>query len=134
LRDLRNSFYLGQVPNLFYRFIPKDCYTVAVSTTSAFNETTEQMSIDINLSPEIETKLLEKAAAQGQDAAVLAAELLREVLGKPDCAVDSWANFAERIEADPLFEEFVEDMAAYRRELDAEVAAHQVALEMNQPA
>jgi hypothetical protein len=92
------------------------------------------MSIDIKLSPEIETKLFEKATAQGQDAAVLAAELLSEILAKPDSAVDPWVNFAARIEADPLYEEFIEDMAAYRQELDAEVAACQIALEMNQPA
>jgi hypothetical protein len=91
------------------------------------------MSIDIKLSPEIETKLFEKATVQGQDAAVLAAELLSEVLAKPD-AVDPWVNFAARIEADPLFEEFIEDMAAYRQELDAEVAAYQSVLKMNQPA
>jgi hypothetical protein len=35
---------------------------------------------------------------------------------------------------DPLFDEFVEDMAAYRRELDSEVAAHEVASEGNQSA
>lgn len=39
---------------------------------------------------------------------------------------DPWVKFAGMFKDDPLFDEFVEDMAAYRRELDAEVAAHEV--------
>jgi hypothetical protein len=35
---------------------------------------------------------------------------------------------------DPLFDEFVEDMAANRRELDAEIAAYESSLEENQTA
>lgn len=34
---------------------------------------------------------------------------------------------------DPLFDEFVEYMAAYRRELDAEIADHEGTSEENQP-
>jgi hypothetical protein len=47
---------------------------------------------------------------------------------------DPWVKFAGMFKDDPLFDEFVEDMAAYRRELDAEVAAHEVASEENQSA
>jgi excisionase family DNA binding protein len=36
---------------------------------------------------------------------------------------DPWVKFAGMFKDDPLFDEFVKDMAAYRRELDAEVAA-----------
>jgi len=39
---------------------------------------------------------------------------------------DPWVKFAGMFKDDPLFDEFVEDMAAYRRELDAEVAADEV--------
>lgn len=42
---------------------------------------------------------------------------------------DPWVKFAGMFNDDPLFDEFVEDMAAYRRELDAEVTP-----EENQPA
>jgi len=45
---------------------------------------------------------------------------------------DPWIKFAGMFKDDPLFDEFVEDMAAYRRELDAEVAAHEVTSEGNQ--
>lgn len=38
------------------------------------------MSIFISLSPEIEAQLREKAAQQGQDVSVVAAELLTEIL------------------------------------------------------
>lgn len=47
---------------------------------------------------------------------------------------DPWVKFAGMFKNDPLFDEFVQDMAAYRRELDAEVAAHEVASEENQSA
>jgi len=47
---------------------------------------------------------------------------------------DPWVKFAGMFKDDPLFDEFVEDMAAYRRELDSEVAAHEVASEGNQSA
>ena len=36
---------------------------------------------------------------------------------------DPWVKFAGMFKDDPLFDDFVEDMAAYRRELAAEVAA-----------
>ncbi len=45
---------------------------------------------------------------------------------------DPWVKFAGMFNEDPLFDEFVEDMAAYRRELDAEVAANETTLEGNQ--
>jgi len=45
---------------------------------------------------------------------------------------DPWIKFAGMFKDDPLFDEFVQDMAAYRRELDAEVAAHEVTSEGNQ--
>ena len=35
---------------------------------------------------------------------------------------------------DPLFDEFVDDMATYRRELDARVAAHELTSEESQSA
>jgi hypothetical protein len=41
-------------------------------------------------------------------------------------AVDPWVKFAGMFKDDPLFDEFVEDMAAYRRELDAEAAMHEL--------
>lgn len=47
---------------------------------------------------------------------------------------DPWVKFAGMFKDDPLFDEFVEDMAAYRRELDAEVAADEVTPGENQPA
>lgn len=47
---------------------------------------------------------------------------------------DPWVKFAGMFNDDPLFDEFVEDMAAYRRELDAEVAADEVTSGENQPA
>ncbi len=45
---------------------------------------------------------------------------------------DPWVKFAGMFKDDPLFDEFVEDMAAYRRELDAEVAANEVTSEESQ--
>jgi len=45
-----------------------------------------------------------------------------------------WVKFDGIFKDDPLFDDFVEDMAANRRELDAEVAAHQASLEENQSA
>ena len=47
---------------------------------------------------------------------------------------DPWVKFAGMFKDDPLHDEFVEDMAAYRRELDAEVAAHEVNSEESQSA
>jgi hypothetical protein len=47
---------------------------------------------------------------------------------------DPWVKFAGMFKDDPLFDEFVEDMVAYRRELDAEVAADEVTPGENQPA
>lgn len=47
---------------------------------------------------------------------------------------DPWVKFAGMFKDDPLFDEFVEDMAAYRCELDAEVAAHEVTSEESQSA
>ena len=47
---------------------------------------------------------------------------------------DPWVKLAGMFKDDPLFDEFVEDMAAYRRELDAEVAADEVTPGENQPA
>ncbi len=46
---------------------------------------------------------------------------------------DPWVKFAGMFKHDPLFDEFVEDMAAYRRELDAEVAADEVTPGENHP-
>ncbi len=45
---------------------------------------------------------------------------------------DPWVKFAGMFKDDPLFDEFVEDMAAYRRELDAEIADSESASEENQ--
>lgn len=47
---------------------------------------------------------------------------------------DPWVKFAGMFKDDPLFDDFVEDMAAYRRELDTEIAADGVTPEENQPA
>ncbi|GAA6614520.1 DUF4209 domain-containing protein [Scytonema sp. NUACC26] len=47
---------------------------------------------------------------------------------------DPWVKFAGMFKDDPLFDEFVEDMAAYRRELDAEVAADEITSEEHQSA
>ncbi|MHC5737238.1 DUF4209 domain-containing protein, partial [Nostoc sp.] len=45
-----------------------------------------------------------------------------------------WVKFDGIFKDDPLFDDFVEDMAANRRELDAEVAAYKASLEENQSA
>jgi len=45
---------------------------------------------------------------------------------------DPWIKFAGMFKDDPLFDEFVENMAAYRRELDAEVAVDEVTSGENQ--
>jgi hypothetical protein len=45
---------------------------------------------------------------------------------------EPWVKFAGMFKDDPLFDEFVEDMAAYRRELDAEIADSESASEENQ--
>ena len=47
---------------------------------------------------------------------------------------EPWVKFAGMFKDDPLFDDFVEDMAAYRRELDAEVTADEVTPGENQPA
>lgn len=47
---------------------------------------------------------------------------------------DPWVRFAGMFKDDPLFDEFVEDMAAYRRELDAEIADYEGTSEENQSA
>jgi hypothetical protein len=47
---------------------------------------------------------------------------------------DPWIRFDGMFENDPLFDEFVEDMATYRRELDAELAEYEVSLTENQSA
>ncbi|MDY7015150.1 MAG: hypothetical protein SVX43_16450 [Cyanobacteriota bacterium] len=62
-----------------------------------------------------------------QDA--IAAKIVQKV---EEC--DPWVKFAGMFEDDPLFDEFVEDMAAYRRELDAEVEKSEASSEENQSA
>jgi hypothetical protein len=47
---------------------------------------------------------------------------------------DPWVQFAGIFKDDPLFDEFVEAMAAERRKLDAEMAADDAVNEENQPA
>lgn len=47
---------------------------------------------------------------------------------------DPWVKFAGMFKDDPLFDEFVEDMATYRQELDAQIAADENALEENESA
>jgi hypothetical protein len=47
---------------------------------------------------------------------------------------DPWVKFAGMFKDDPLFDEFVEDMAAYRRELDAEIGGDEETSEENQSA
>ncbi len=46
--------------------------------------------------------------------------------------LEPWVNFAGMFKDDPLFDDFVEAMAAYRRELDAADAENEVALESSQ--
>jgi hypothetical protein len=45
---------------------------------------------------------------------------------------DPWVSFAGMFKDDPLFDEFVEDMAAYRRELDAETTTCDLSSEEQQ--
>lgn len=45
--------------------------------------------------------------------------------------LDPWVKFAGIFKDDPLFDEFVEDMATYRRELDAKIAADEINSEEN---
>ena len=47
---------------------------------------------------------------------------------------DPWIKFAGIFKDDPLFDEFVKDIATYRRELDAEIAAHELNSEESQSA
>ncbi|NJL42345.1 MAG: DUF4209 domain-containing protein, partial [Pseudanabaena sp. SU_2_4] len=47
---------------------------------------------------------------------------------------DPWVKFAGMFKDDPLFDEFVEDMASYRRELDSGLAEHEVSSTENQSA
>ncbi len=47
---------------------------------------------------------------------------------------DPWVKFAGMFKDDPLFDEFVEDMATYRQELDAQIAADENTLEENESA
>ena len=47
---------------------------------------------------------------------------------------DPWVKFTGMFKDDPLFDEFVDDMATYRRELDARVAAHELTSEESQSA
>ncbi|WP_019501164.1 DUF4209 domain-containing protein [Pseudanabaena sp. PCC 6802] len=47
---------------------------------------------------------------------------------------DPWVKFAGMFKDDPLFDEFVEDMASYRRELDSGLAEHEVSSMENQSA
>jgi predicted RNase H-like HicB family nuclease len=61
------------------------------------------------------------------------AEIVPLEISSPD-AENPWLRLAGKYKDDPLFDEFVEDMAAYRRELDAEVAAHEIASEEHQSA
>ncbi|MBG1265387.1 DUF4209 domain-containing protein [Nostoc sp. WHI] len=58
------------------------------------------------------------------------------ILKQPQQVEESnpWVNFDGLFKDDPLFDDFVEDMAANRRELDAEVAAYEASLEENQSA
>jgi predicted RNase H-like HicB family nuclease len=65
------------------------------------------------------------------------AEIVPLEISSPD-AENPWLRLAGKYKDDPHFDEFVEDMAAYRRELDAEVAAevaaHEIASEEHHPA
>ena len=45
-----------------------------------------------------------------------------------------WIKFAGMFKDDPLFDEFVEEMAKNRRELDEEIAAYEASLEENNAA
>ncbi|MGD1910477.1 MAG: DUF4209 domain-containing protein [Rivularia sp. (in: cyanobacteria)] len=47
---------------------------------------------------------------------------------------DPWVKFAGMFKDDPLFDEFVEDMATYRQELDAQIADDENTLEENESA
>ncbi|WP_157373975.1 hypothetical protein [Nostoc sp. PCC 7107] len=52
----------------------------------------------------------------------------------PSAESNPWIKFAGVFQDDPLFDDFVENIAAYRQELDAEVAAYDASLEENQSA
>ncbi|MFM6861592.1 MAG: hypothetical protein ACKPKG_13205, partial [Dolichospermum sp.] len=45
-----------------------------------------------------------------------------------------WIKFAGMFKDDPLFDEFVEEMAKNRRELDEEIASYEASLEENDVA
>jgi len=47
---------------------------------------------------------------------------------------DPWVKFAGMFKDDPLFDEFIEEMATYREELDAQIAADEKTLEDNESA
>ncbi|WP_199247789.1 hypothetical protein [[Phormidium] sp. ETS-05] len=46
--------------------------------------------------------------------------------------LEPWVNFAGMFKDDPLFDDFVEAMAAYRREVDAVDVENEIALESSQ--
>ncbi|MBU7582736.1 MAG: hypothetical protein KAF91_07470 [Nostoc sp. TH1S01] len=52
----------------------------------------------------------------------------------PSAESNPWVKFAGVFQDDPLFDDFVENMAAYRQELDAEIAAYNASLEEKQSA
>ncbi|GAB4302366.1 MAG: hypothetical protein Fur0025_43110 [Oscillatoriaceae cyanobacterium] len=46
--------------------------------------------------------------------------------------LEPWVNFAGMFKDDPLFDDFVEAMGAYRREVDAVDVENEIALESSQ--
>jgi hypothetical protein len=76
------------------------------------------------INPEVLEMLTTQQSVQEQQLHLLENRITKLESSSP--AVDPWVRFAGMFKDDPLFDEFVEDMAAYRRELDAEIARHEV--------
>ncbi|MBD2775710.1 hypothetical protein [Iningainema tapete] len=91
--------------------------------------------------PELRQKIEQQLAQLPPDQLFLVSDFLDSLQGKSTTSEhslhrveqsDPWVEFAGMFKDDPLFDEFVEDMAAYRRELDAEVAANEIISEERQ--
>jgi hypothetical protein len=71
-----------------------------------------------------------------QDHKIEQTEIVQSIYISPENIENSnpFVQFDGIFKDDPLFDEFVEDMAKNRRELDAEIAAYESSLEENQTA
>ena len=93
--------------------------------------------------PEMLQKIEQQLAQLPPDQLFLVSDFLDSLQGKSNTSErslsrveqsDPWVKFAGMFKDDPLFDQFVEDMAAYRRELDTEVATNEIASEERQSA